>query len=422
MYHNFAKRTFLWIGLFIPVAASAQNANKENAPYSRYGIGELSFGSNTLLRGLGYASTAFNSKVSLNPDNPASYAFLKNTTYEAGLMGSTRTIRTAGNTYTTGSASLAYLNLGIPVSKNVGMALGLRPQSRVFYHNIDSNQVDGIGKVIEDYNGDGGLNYAYLGLAGKIKGFSVGVNAGYMFGTIQNTSRMMNIDTTNVLSSDFTSKTKIGGIYWKAGAQYETILTKKLFLRLGATATLSQDLNADQENTATSIRNIGSPVNDTVYISVTKRGKIKLPMSYSFGAQIGGEKWSAIVDYTTTNWSQYRTYGRVDSVVDRTSRFSAGVEYTPNPGSVYKYLPRVTYRVGFYYGNDYVNLHNTKINYYAVTAGLSLPFRRSSDRVHLAAEYGKKGTQTNNMVQENFFKFTLGISLNDKWFIKRRYD
>lgn len=426
MCHNFAKRVSVLIGLLIPVAASAQNSNKENAPYSRYGIGEAAFGSNTLLRGLGYASSAYKSTTAINSDNPATYSSLKFTTYEAGLMGSTRNLKTGGNSYSTGSASLAYLNIGIPLGKNAGMALGLRPQSKVFYHNVDSNSIPGIGKVAEEYLGEGGLNFAYLGLSGKYNGFSLGVNAGYMFGTIQNTARIVNIDTTRALSSDFSQYTKIGGIYWKAGAQYERALSKKMFMRLGATASISQSLNADRENLTTAIRYSGTRATDTSYVSANIAGKVVLPLSYSFGAQIGGEKWSVVADYSLTAWNQFRNYGMTDSLVDNASRISAGVEYTPNAGSVYKYLSRVTYRAGFYYGTDHVKLRNTEIRYYAVTAGASLPFRRTPDRVHLAAEYGKRGTVSNGLVEEGFFKFTLGISLNasgnDGWFKKRRYD
>jgi len=41
--------------------------------------------------------------------------------------------------------------------------------------------------------------------------------------------------------------------------------------------------------------------------------------------------------------------------------------------------------------------------------------------MHTAIEFGKRGTGVNN-VTENFFKFSLGLSLSDIWFIKRKYD
>jgi hypothetical protein len=38
-----------------------------------------------------------------------------------------------------------------------------------------------------------------------------------------------------------------------------------------------------------------------------------------------------------------------------------------------------------------------------------------------AFQIGKRGSSVNN-VTENFFQFTFGLSLNDNWFIKRKYD
>ena len=423
MCHNFAKRLPVIFCLLISAAASAQSSNKENDPYSRFGIGELLNGTNAALRSAGYATTAYSSATIANTDNPASYASLKLTTYEAGLMGSTRTINTGTDKYGTGSASLGYFNVGIPLNKHAAMALGIRPQSRVFYNSVDTGYLQDFGKIAHQFDGEGGLNYIYAGLAGKSHGFSLGVNFGYMFGSIRNTSSLVNLDTTYVLSSAFTRETKIGGIYWKGGAQYETKLSSKMYLQLGLTATLSQQLNADRQTYSSDIRQINSTTQvDTVSYNTLTSGKVTLPLSLSYGARIGGEKWSVMVDYNSTSWNQFRNYDAVDSVADHTSRISIGGEYTPDPTSIRNYLSRVTYRLGFYYGNDYVKLHNTALNYYAVTAGASLPFRRSADRVHIAFEYGARGTTTNNLVKETYFRGTLGISLNALWFVKRPYD
>jgi hypothetical protein len=411
-------------------AAAAQNSNKENAPYSRFGLGEQYYGTNTPLRGMGYTSAAYSSTTTVNADNPASYASLKLTTYEAGLLGATRTISAAGTKYTTGSASLAYLTVGIPVGKYAGLALGLRPQTRVYYHNVDTVLADPsrpwMYKNIQEYSGEGGLNFAYLGAAGKYRGFSLGFNFGYMFGTIRNSATLVNIDTVRALNSDFSRFTRYGGIYWQGGAQYEALLTRKMKLQLGATAMLSQDLHAYRDEYATSYRlSGGGTQTDTAFSTLETAGTVTLPLTYTFGAQLSGDRWAVAAQYSNTAWNQYRNNGITTAdtaIADHTSRISVGGEYTPNPASVYKYLPRVTYRLGFYYGTDYVRLRNTELNYYAVTAGASLPFRRSTDRVHLALEYGSRGTNTANLIKENFFKFTLGISLNDKWFIKRSYD
>ena len=148
-----------------------------------------------------------------------------------------------------------------------------------------------------------------------------------------------------------------------------------------------------------------------------------LPMSFSGGVRLSGtDKWSVMLDYTASQWSQFRNYGLSDSVTDA-YKASLGAEYTPNPSALRNYVQRITYRIGFTYGKDHVSLRNTDMNYLSGTIGASFPFKRSTDRLHTAFEIGRRGTQSNGLLQETFVGFTLGISLNDRWFIKSvQYD
>ena len=425
MCHSYNKHFLLTLTLLTTGFLSfAQSSNRENAPYSRYGIGEQRNGLNTVLKGMGSISSAYANPFNVNTDNPASYASLKLTTYEAGAEGSMRTIRANNKSYSTGTATLSHLTVGIPMGKYAGLAIGLKPQTRVFYRMHDSTEVDGIGPAIRSYSGDGSTNYAFIGAAGSYKGFSVGVNFGYLFGTIRNTSIIQKLyDSVNTYNADFSNFRKIGGVYWKLGAMYSTKMTEKMGLRVGGTATLSQNINVWTDEYAISYRNTGSGnLADTPVNLQQVKGKIVLPLSYSFGAHlVGCEKWMVGVDYSASQWSQYSSYGIADSL-DNGYRIGVGGEFTPNAASLYKYLQRVTYRIGFYYGRDYVKLRNTDINYYAVTVGGSLPFKRSPDRLHLGLEIGKRGTQSNGLITEAFYKFSMGISLNDKWFVKRKYE
>lgn len=416
----------------LPAIAQNNDPKGENVPYSRFGIGELRTGVSPMLRGMGNISSAYANPYALNTDNPASYGSLKLTTYEAGGDAGTRTTRIGTSEYKSGNATLSYMNVGIPVSKHVGVSLGLRPVSKSYYSLADTTVIPGYGQAITQTQGDGTINYGFIGAGGKYKGISIGFNFGYMFGTLVSNNYMQDYnDSQKVQKAAFLSSTKVGGIYWKSGAQYETKLNKKLSLRIGGTFTLSQSLNTSLNENWISVSNASTTVNangiseftsDTLYSVTESKNTIVLPMTYSIGAQLfNTDKWAAGVDFTSTNWSEFRKYGKTDSVADNTMRIAVGAEYTPGANSLRKYFQRVTYRIGFYYGNDYVRLNNTDLNYYAATAGLSLPFKRSTDRLHLAFEYGKRGNGS-TLYEENFLKFSLGISLNDKWFIKRKYE
>jgi hypothetical protein len=424
MCHNYAKHFLLSLSLFSGFSSFAQNSNKENSPYSRFGLGEQRNGLNVVLRGMGSISSAYSNGYNVNTDNPASYAGLKLVTYEAAGEGDTRTIITGNQSYGTGAATLSYFDIGIPIGNHAGIALGLKPNTRVYYAMQDTVLLDGVGPTNKIYSGDGSTNYAFIGGAYEFKGLSIGANIGYLFGTIRNSTVLQKqYDTVNAYNSDFSKFTRVGGIYYKLGLQYSNAVTEKVTMRLGGTVTLSQDLNGTLDNYGVIWRSAsGSAIYDTAINATSVKGKVKLPLMYSFGIQfLSTDKWLLGADFSASQWSQFRNFGLTDSV-DNSYRFGVGGEFTPNNTAFSNYLQRVTYRLGFYYGKDYVTLRSTDINYYAATVGASLPFRRSPDRIHLALELGRRGTEANGLIKENFLKFSIGLSLNDKWFIKRRYD
>ena len=148
---------------------------RENNPYSKFGIGELSNGNSTVLRGMGNITSAFENPYEMNTDNPASYSFLGRTTFEMGATASVRFIKGGGLEYTAGTASISYFSLGFPVGKHGGFCLGFKPISQVYYSMVDTINApqSPIGSVARSYSGEGGLNYAYLGGAWQYKGLSL---------------------------------------------------------------------------------------------------------------------------------------------------------------------------------------------------------------------------------------------------------
>jgi hypothetical protein len=400
-------------------------AGREIDPYSRFGIGSLSNGNNTVLRGMGDVTTAYENPYIVNTDNPASYSFLQLTTYEAGAQASTRSLVTSsGFDYTTGTTTLAYIDIGIPIGKHGGMCLGLKPYTAAYY-NLAGNDSAAGTTLGNAFSGQGGLNYVYVGGAYNYKGFSLGFNLGYIFGTIRSSSEVLRLDSTATYDAEFSQYTQMGGLYWKGGAMYETKLNKNLTLRLGATLEITQDLYATRSEYWIGSFNFGDTlIQDTAFTGAQTRNKIVLPTTYSLGVHLArADKWDVGVDYTSTQWSQYRGYTAADdsAIATKTYRVALGGEITPNADNIRNFWSRVTYRVGLYYGTNYVNLGTPLVNY-GVTVGGSLPFKRSFSHVHASLDVGRLGTTSNGLVQETYVQFTMGMSFNDKWFVKRKYD
>lgn len=428
MSRHFAKFLLLTaIPASVITSTQAQDISRpfENTPYSRYGLGEEVNGINPALKAMGSIGSAYSDPYTINTENPASYATLKYTTYEGGGEGRTRTIIRDDVKYRTGSTSVSYLTIGIPMGKYAGMAIGFRPQTKVNY-NLSDTVDSPIGKAIRSYNGDGGTNYFFLGAAGKYKGLSLGANVGYFFGRIQQSSWFRSADAVYVANSEFSKYTRIGSVYFKLGALYEQPLRKDYMLRIGSTLNLNQNINSQLDEFHISHPAYASDTtgSDTVYNSNGKRVSITMPMRYSLGVHLlKGDRWMIGADYAYTNWSQYKNPNTADSIGSSAYKLALGMEYTPNSTSLYNYWQRVTYRLGGYYGRDFVSIQDYQMNYYALSFGLSMPFKRSQDRIHASMEIGKIGDKSARSLEQNFIRFSLGVSFSDRtWFVKRKYE
>lgn len=407
----------------------AQNISRpfENNPYSRYGIGADISGLNPALKAMGSSTAAFVDPYVINTDNPASYASIKNVSYEGGAEGRKNNISSGNTTYQTGTTNVAYLNFAIPLGQHAGMLLGFKPQTVVSYQLYDTTQTL-IGTSALSYNGTGGTNYFFMGGAGKYRNFSFGANLGYLFGTIIQSSWIKTLSTTASLSnSEFLRVNKIGGLYAKLGLLYETKLPKDYTLTFGANANLKQDVSSQINEYWISHPFYASDTSgaDTAYKTDGTKGKLTLPTSYNFGVVFSkADKWNLSLSCQFNNWAQFKNQNIKDSVGSNTNRISIGGSYTPNPLSIYNYWQRVSYRVGCYMGKDYVQINHYQMNYFGASLGFSLPFKRSNDRIHTSFEFGRMGNKSQgNGFQQNFVRFSLGLSFsNNTWFIKRKYD
>ena len=125
--------------------------------------------------------------------------------------------------------------------------------------------------------------------------------------------------------------------------------------------------------------------------------------------------------FNTKNWSEFRNFGASDNL-DNSSRYAFGLEFTPDKKAINKYFQMVRYRLGAYTANTYLNLRGQHLQEKVVSFGFGLPMKRSGALLNLSAELGQRGTTQENLIQDTFARFKLGLVLSDIWFIKRKYD
>jgi hypothetical protein len=423
--------------LALPFACLAQ----ENSPYSRYGIGNLVPQGNILNRGIGGISASFSDISTINFINPASYADLKRITLDIAIQVDSRTLvqQSPVDKFTSNNATVPYLQLGIPLLANSKKAalkkiswaatFGLRPVSRINYKIENLSRLPGIDSLSTVYEGNGGVNEAFIGTGVRIKKIAFGVNVGYLFGNKNYATRLEFInDTVNYLKSNSANNTNFGGVFINAGILFTDTLKNKTVIKVGAYGNLSQNYKATQDIIReTFVYNSagGQTSLDSVY-KQTVNGKIKLPATVGIGFSIDNGHVLTGLDFETTSWSNYSFLGQKDFIKNSWS-LKAGFQYYPVTLSSKRYRDFVKYRFGLYYGSDYINI-DKNMPEYGVTAGLGLPlklrrnfYETQYSVLNLAIEYGSRGNKNNN-IKENIFRVGLGFTFSDLWFRRYKYD
>jgi hypothetical protein len=464
---SFAKTFYSVLFFSFSFAAMSQ----DNSPYSRYGIGNLSPSTNISTRALGGISAAYIDYTGINFSNPASYAaFLSNKEARSNKLESGRAILDIGvnlsnrtliapntpNKFTSSDLLFSYLQLGVPLRQNWGLSFGIRPISRINYRVNKTELLKDAGtglpidSAITQFSGSGGSFLPTIGTGfsfklgesknaanKRISRLAVGINLGYFFGNRENKA-LRNLFNDSVLyyASDHNTTSSFGDVFFNSGLQYQfqnrnDSKKQTTIFRLGLSGNWQQKLNAsvDSLRQTYTIGNAGEILQiDSVLQKNDIKGEIIYPGSYKAGFVIQRIKddysgWLFGVDYSQSKWSNYRYFGKKDSVQDNWE-LNVGAQINPKPGT--NYFSNVTYRFGFFTGPDYIKV-GKELPQFGVTFGLGLPIRkynRQSEQttlINLAFEYGKRGNN-DNLLKENLFRFSVGFNLNDVWFRKRKYD
>lgn len=410
---------FLFISTTI---VSAQEGT--SSPYSFYGLGDVKFKGTNDLRQMGGMAVAGDS-VHLNLLNPASYAKLRLTSFAVGGTGNFNNLSNNTTKETAQRFSLDYLAVGLPMGK-LGFSFGIMPFTNVGYRTR-SEVVSDDNTKYNNYKGDGGINRAFIGAGYNLtKNLSIGAEYQYNFGDIATESIvfMPNI----ILGTREQNNSNIKGNSFNIGAFYTKDINEKYFLN--ASLTYSPEANftsANSRNVVTvSVGSSGSLIQDVDPLEINVNDtKLTVPKKYSFGTGFGQKnKWFIGAEYTFQENSKLGN--RFDDIAnasfENSQKYAIGGFYIPKYNSFSKYLERVTYRAGFRYENTGLVINNTPVNDYGMNFGLGLPVGGRLTSMNVGFEFGKRGTTSNNLIQENYFNFTVGLSINDLWFIKRKYD
>ncbi|MAM15763.1 MAG: hypothetical protein CMC10_00500 [Flavobacteriaceae bacterium] len=419
MIKNLVK---IFLLIFTNIALSQSGTN---SPYSYTGLGEVNFRGNQINRFMG-GLEVYNDSIHANLSNPSSYAKLLLTTYSIGLNYSNNQLSDTNDSKSLISSGLDYIGIAIP-TKKFGFGFGIIPFTSVGYKLSqidDSSSSD----ILNRYEGEGGINKVFFSLGlYLLKNLSFGVTINYDFGKLKyQTSKFLD---DVYLGTVLINESSISGLDIKLATNYEIPVNSKIDLHMMVSYVPQGSLNSNNKRLLiTSPLSDPSNIAEIIEIDLAETGldftEIQLPSSSIVGFGLGKKsKWFAGAQYIMTNSSNFKnSFNTLPNVSYKDgSQFSIGGFYIPDYSSITSYWKRVVLRMGFRHEVTGIFKNNFGINETGINFGAGLPLPGYSN-VNIGFEYGSRGTKNSNILNEKFWTVRIGFSLNDRWFIKRKYN
>lgn len=393
------------------------------SPYSFYGIGSAKFkGTNDIVNMGGISVYADSTHI--NVLNPASYSNQLLTSFQIGTTSMFYKLNAGSNTEKAKKTTFDYLVMGFPVSKKIGVSVGLLPQSAVGYRFVNDNI--SLNNTVNRYIGQGGVNKVYFGAGYKLTSkLSIGADFQYLFGSIDTESQKF--ETGVQYGSREINESILSGIAFNTGLTFNTKLNSKLNFKSSLTYSPEAKLNSNNiRNVAlVSIGTTGNAVAVSADTEVNVADtKLNIPSKLAIGAGIGNRKWfiggDVVFSGSGSQINRFDNYANVS--YENATKIAFGGFYLPKFDSYNSYFQRITYRGGVRFENTGLVVNNTAIQDKAMSLGLGLPISGTFSSLNLGVEFGQRGTVMKGLVREDYFSISLGLIFNDKWFRKTLYN
>lgn len=441
-----AIKSFAICCQFILLSSLVQAQKTTSSAYSRYGSGLLNpiqTNSNIGTGSVGYAwrpsvykpqindsLARSNAKLNdrrtnfINLKNPASFSNISLTTFETGLISRSFQGTNNGQSIEGNNTTLSHMAFAFPISAKMGMGFGIRSYSSVGYDYEDEIIVNDV-TAENKYEGSGGLNEFFISTGYEIRSdLSIGITGKYLFGKIERDKRVVfDNSTANFFNTIDRTETNYNTFTFDLGLQYFKNINSNYRMVLGLVASPVSELSGTQKGLIATYTGAvdQESIKDTT--SSFSDRSITTPFASFYGGGASIEKlgkWSFNLDLTT------RLVGNEEIgdgiYLNDAIEFNTGFEKFNNVTSFGSYFKRMGYRGGFRYNSSLLNVDGTDISEMAVSIGFSLPLRKTFSTLNFGMELGTRGEDKNGLTKEDFINIQFGVTINDKWFIRRKYD
>jgi len=421
-------KNYSQILLFVLSTSFVVSQTNTGSPYSLNELGEINFLGNVSNLSMGGIDSAIDS-IEFNINNPSSLAKLKTTNYLIGTFYKSTGISNVNSTDNINTANINYIAVGIP-TKRFGFGFGVLPYSSVGFNLQSTDEYNTANSInARLFGADGNINRAFVSIGlPLLKYLSLGASANYNFGKF-NYEKFNLIENVNygIFSN---SSSEISGFTYNFSSNLSIPLKNDFKLNLVYSYYPDGDLdsfNIESLYTSNTSSITLESLGDFVDVDLNSRGleNTKLPVPKKSIYSLGLEKknsWFIGFQYESklsSNFENVFLDAQNVSYRDANS-LSIGGYIIPDSSSLTSYWKRVKYRFGIKNEKKSIIVNNLPINHFSLNLGLGLPIAGLS-KANLGLEIGKVG-DNNSLIKENYFALRLGLSLNDVWFIKRKYN
>ncbi len=396
------------------------------SPYTNNGIGDLSDMSLSSQFAMGEVGLGTPSFYHINNLNPALLPYNTLTSFQMGIGAESRTVSSQTQTQRNGTGGLRYMAFSFPIMYSKWTSsIGFMPYSSVNYNVVSRDIVPNTNvPVAYNFKGSGGITQAYFSNGVKLaKGLTLGVKTSFLFGFVEKET-ITNLGDENFfapLASALYDKTDYRGFKFGGGLAYRKILTEKTSIGIGAIYDHSADISGDR---LVRLERRGSGDNafpgDTLVTNTNAFFSVPSEMGIGFSYE-KANTYTISLDVRRQSWKENANSEVSGSRYRDALKMGLGMEIIPEYTSVSSYFKRVRYRFGVSYQQLPYKINNHTVNDFGINFGWTLPFNTVSG-LDFAFKAGQRGTKANGLVRERYFKFILGATINDRWFVRPKYN
>jgi hypothetical protein len=157
---------------------------------------------------------------------------------------------------------------------------------------------------------------------------------------------------------------------------------------------------------------------------VLSRSYQPIPMTYGGGIALSrDEKYTFLADYKHQDWGSLPGIKNGGYTLVNSNKVSAGFEISKKKILYNSRIELSYFQAGVYYGDSYLQVYGQPIRDMGATMGFGKNSLKSPLAYTIVLQYGIKGTQANNLIQERYANVSFLLNYGAILFTKgRKYD